>query len=211
MADAVPPAVEFVDGDPDPGPDETLAGPPAHDARHRLLVLLGAVLFVSACVLVARAGRAPDPGPASAASSAPGAPAPVRLPPVPADAVALPSGCVTAACAVVNGIPAPLQRAVHTVFPFAVLRDGYSVMSDDMRSLRSRNIQAQLGAQGLVVDVGAAPAVRHLSVHADRGRHLARAVVRVSHYRVTVTASDIRVPLACLVRLARDPAVIAPI
>src|SRR4051794_9255523 len=206
MADAGPPAVEFLDGAPEPGPEETLAGPSPRDDRVRLSVLLGALLFVAAGVVVARAGGDSGPG---AAKSAAVSSAPASAPRPPFDAVKIPSGCVTAACAVVDGIPAPLQRAVHTVFPFGVLREGYSVMSDDMRSLRSRNVQVQLGAEGMVIDVGAAAAVRHLSARADRGPHLVRAVVRVSHYRVTVTASDLRVPLASLLRLARDPAVLA--
>jgi hypothetical protein len=219
MDDAGRPAVEFLDGGTPAGSDEALAGAPPRDSRHRVLVLLGTLLVVGAGALVARAAQGSGPGAAASASSAstrtfvmppPEPTAPSSDPgPGPAElSVDLP--CHTASCVILSGILPTTDRAVRAVFPNAVLREGYSIMSDDLRSLRSRNVRGELGGQGIVLDVGAAPVVRHLTVRGERGRHFVRAVARVSHYRVTVTVSDPRVSLDRVMRLARDPALIAP-
>src|SRR4051794_17029649 len=219
MDDAGRPAVEFLEGGTTAGSDEALAGAPARDPRHRVLVLLGTLLVVGAGALVARAAQGSGPAAATSASAAstrtfvmPAAepPAPsTELGPGPAE-LSVPLPCNTASCVVRSGIPPTIDSAVRAVFPNAVLREGYSIMSDDLRSLRSRNVRGELGGQGIVLDVGAAPVVRHLTVRGERGRHFVRAVARVSHYRVTVTVSDPRVSLDRVMRLARDPALIAP-
>jgi hypothetical protein len=215
MDDAGRPAVEFLDGAPAPGPEEVLAGPPPRDSRNRVIVLLGALLVIGAGAAVARFAGESDPVPASPAAAAS---TPDRVMPVTpgsgqataASEVPLPSRCETAGCVIVMGIPASAERAVHAVLPNAVLHEGYTVMSDDQRSLRSRNVRGVLGGEDLVLDVGAAPAVRQLRVSAQREGRMLRVVARVSHYRITITAAGPGVALADLRRLALDPALLEP-
>lgn len=207
MDDAGPPAVEFLGSAP--GRDEVLAGLPVRDSRHRVLVLLGALLAVVGGALAARAAQGSGPAPAVSTAAVPsrahalppGYPTAHRSP--------VPAGCQTAACVVVSGIPPSTARAVHVVFPTAVLQEGYSIRSADLRSLRSRNIRGVLDGAGLVLDVGAAPPVAHVQVSGRRAGTAVRVVARVSRYRITITVADPQVALRDVMRLARQPALIA--
>ena len=211
------PGIEFVEPDPDEGPDEDLAADPPRlriSARTKRTVRIaaGAVLAVVVGSTLVAALHSGGGTPAAAPSSAEQAPATTP----PASAVRQVVICpVVDACQVSFEVPVAVVFALQARLPaIAGVTGGTVVVRGRHPTLRSRQLRAHAGRVAVRVDVRpAAERDRNRSTSSSVGVGTrVSATVIVSGERVTVTVSgpDTAVPGVGTVRaLAADRRLLA--